>query len=113
MYERLSTMASDEKREQEIERLAREAGRLIREASPETQEELREAASAIMREEAHEIHETAPPERQRAMNPLAAGLGLAMLGAALAFIIPPVGLGLVVVGVLAIVWGVVISWARK
>jgi hypothetical protein len=106
-------MASDQKREQEIERLAREAGRLIREASPESQEELRESAMAIMREEAHEIHETTPPEPQRAMNPLAAGLGLAMLGTALAFIIPPVGLGLVVVGVLAIIWGVIISWARK
>ena len=106
-------MASDQEREQEIERLAREAGRLIREASPQTQEELRESAIAIMREEAHEIRETTPPEPPRAMNPLAAGLGLAMLGAALAFIIPPVGLGLVVVGVLAIIWGVIISWARK
>ena len=107
-------MASEQqKREEEIERLARETGRLIREANPETQEELREAASAILREEAHEMHETAHPERQRVMNPLAAGLGLVVIGAGLSFVIPPVGLGLVILGVLAIVWGAVISWVRK
>jgi len=68
-------MASDQqKREQEIERLAREIGHLIRETDPESQEELREAATAIMREEAHQTQETTHPERRRAMNPLAAGL---------------------------------------
>jgi hypothetical protein len=107
-------MATDEqKREEEIERLARETGRLIREANPETREELREAASAIMREEAHEIQESAEPEARRAMNPLAAGLGLVVIGAGLAFIMPPVGLGLLVIGALAIVWGGVISVIRK
>jgi len=41
-------MASDQqKREQEIERLAREIGRLIRETDPESQEELREAATDV------------------------------------------------------------------
>ena len=54
-------MVSDQqKREEEIERLAREIGRLIREADPETREELKEAASALMREESqsHETQET-------------------------------------------------------
>jgi hypothetical protein len=51
-------MATEEKREEEIERLAREVGRLIRESNPETREELREAAAAIMREEAHQSDET-------------------------------------------------------
>jgi hypothetical protein len=107
-------MATEQqKREEEIERLARETGRLIREANPETQEELREAASAIMREEAHEVHETTQAERRPAMNPLAAGLGLVVIGAGLAFLFPPVGLGLLVIGVLAIVWGGVISAIRK
>jgi hypothetical protein len=107
-------MATEQQeREEEIERLARETGRLIREANPETQEELREAASAIMREEAHEVHETMQAERRPAMNPLAAGLGLVVIGAGLAFIFPPVGLGLLVIGVLAIVWGGVISAIRK
>jgi len=107
-------MATEQqKREEEIERLARETGRLIREANPETREELREAASAIMREEAQEVHEPAAPEARRSMNPLAAGLGLLVIGAGLAFIMPPVGLGLLVIGALAIIWGAIMSAIRK
>ena len=68
-------MASDQqKREQEIERLAREIGRLIRETDPENQEELRKATTTIIQKEAHQTQETTHPERRRAMNPLAAGL---------------------------------------
>ena len=45
-------MAQDKiEKEKEIERLAQQTGRLIREADPATQQELREAASAMMREE--------------------------------------------------------------
>ena len=107
-------MATQQKREEEIERLAREVGRLIREADPETREELREAAAAIMREEAHEAEEIkTEPEGRRTANPLAAGLGLLVIGAGLAFIFPPVGLSLVVIGAIAIVWGGVMSAVRK
>jgi hypothetical protein len=107
-------MATEEKREEEIERLAREVGRLIRESNPETREELREAATAIMREEAHESDETkTEPEARRTANPMAAGLGLLVIGAGLAFIFPPVGLGLLVIGAIAIVWGGVMSAVRK
>jgi len=89
-------MASDQqKREQEIERLAREIGSLIREADPEKQEELREAATALMREEAHQTQnqEAEHPERRRAMNPMAAGIGLVVIGAGLAFINAASGIG--------------------
>jgi hypothetical protein len=107
-------MATEQqKREEQIERLARETGRLIREASPEIQEELREAASALLREEAHERQAFVAPETRRSMNPLAAGLGLVLIGAGLAFIIPPVGLALLVAGIAAVVWGAVISFVRK
>jgi hypothetical protein len=107
-------MATQQKREEEIERLAREAGRLIREADPETREELREAAAAIMREEAHQADETkTEPEARRSANPMAAGLGLLVIGAGLAFVFPPVGLGLLVIGAIAIVWGAVMSAVRK
>jgi len=89
-------MASDQqKREQEIERLAREIGSLIREAH-QTQNQ-----------------EAEHPERRRAMNPMAAGIGLVVIGAGLAFIMPPVGLVLIVVGLFAIIWGVVITLFKK
>jgi hypothetical protein len=47
-----------QKREKRVERLARELGRLIRSAEPEAQEELREAATALMREEVRGTEET-------------------------------------------------------
>jgi hypothetical protein len=111
-------MATEQqKREEEIERLARETGRLIREAEPEIQEELREAAAAVMREEAHGSAATTAqpqePQGRRGMNPLAAGLGLLLVGGGLSFIIPPVGIALVGAGIIAVVWGAVISFVRK
>jgi hypothetical protein len=104
-----------QKREEEIERLAREIGRLIRESDPETQEELKEAASAVMREEAQSrgAQKTPQPERQRKMNPMAAGLGLLVVGAGLAFLIPAVGVVLIVIGFAAVIWGAVISGFKK
>ena len=101
------------KREQEIERLAREVGQLIRSAEPEAQEELREAASAVMREEASAIREAGQLTRRRPMNPLAAGLGLLVVGAVLAFVIPPVGVTLAFCGLVGILWGAIITWVKK
>jgi hypothetical protein len=108
-------MAEQQKREEEIERHAREIGRLIREADPETQEELIEAASAIMREEAQvrRIEESPHPERQRKMNPMAAGLGLLVIGVGLAFLMPAVGVVLIIIGFAALIWGVVITGFKK
>jgi hypothetical protein len=110
-------VTEQQKREEEIERLARETGRLIREAAPEIQEELREAATAIMREEAREGAATAvrpqEPQGRRGMNPLAAGLGLLLIGGGLSFIIPPVGVALLGAGMIAVVWGAVISFMRR
>jgi hypothetical protein len=107
--------AEQQKREEEIERLAREIGRLIREADPETQEELKEAASAVMREEAQAPGSQKAPqsERQRTMNPMAAGLGLLVIGAGLAFLMPAVGVVLIVLGFAALVWGAVITGFKK
>ena len=44
---------------------------------------------------------------------MAAGIGLVVIGAGRAFIMPPVELVLIVVGFFAIVWGVVITWFKK
>jgi Flp pilus assembly protein TadB len=100
------------KREQAIERLAREVGQLIRSAEPETQEELREAASALMREEASAIREAGQLTRRRPMNPLAAGLGLLVVGASLALVFPPVGLTLILFAIIGIVWGSIITYVK-
>jgi hypothetical protein len=101
------------KREEEIERLAREVGQLIQSAEPETQEELREAASALMREEANAIREPGQLTRRRPMNPLAAGVGLLVVGAVLVFLIPPVGVTLAFCGLVGILWGAIITWAKN
>src|SRR2546428_7949879 len=109
-------MASDQqKREQEIERLAREIDSLIRKADPEKQKELKEAATALIQEEAYQTQnqEAGHPERRRAMNPMAAGIGLVVIGAGLALVMPPVGLVLIVVGLFAVIWGVVITLFKK
>jgi hypothetical protein len=108
--------ASPRQREEEIERLAAQTGRLIREAEPASRAELAEAASAILREEALTAQE--PPQRQesasrRPMNPLAAGLGLLVVGAGLTLLFPLVGIALMVCGVMATIWGAIISVMRK
>jgi hypothetical protein len=105
---------TQKEKEEEIERLASETARLIREAEPGTQQQLAEAASAIIREESQTPSETAQPASvRRPMNPLAAGLGLLVVGAGLSFLTPFIGLALIFGGIIAIVWGIIISWVRK
>ncbi|HWO41617.1 MAG TPA: hypothetical protein VNO43_07440 [Candidatus Eisenbacteria bacterium] len=106
---------AQKRREEEIERLATQTGRLIREADPETREQLVESASAIIREESRAPRETTPTATavERPMNPLAAGLGLLIVGAGLAFLMPFLGVALIAIGIIASVWGLAISWWRK
>jgi hypothetical protein len=106
---------TQKEKEEEIERLATETARLIREAEPGTQQQLAEAASAIIREESQTpAQETAQPASiRRPMNPLAAGLGLLVVGTGFSFLTPFIGLALIVAGIIAVVWGLIISWARK
>ena len=107
--------ARNRNREEEIERLATQTGRLIREAEPGARTELVEAASAILREEAltAQSPETSSQiQSRKPVNPLAAGLGIVVVGAGMALLFPLIGIALMACGVLAVVWGAIISARR-
>jgi hypothetical protein len=102
-------------REQEIEKLAQEIGRLIQGAEPQRREDLKELAFALIREEL--IHKAegeggAGTSTPAPFNPLATGVLIFVLGAGLSFIFGPVGLVLMLGGVIFIVWGAIISWIK-
>jgi hypothetical protein len=104
-----------EAREQEIERLAQELGRLIQGADPERREDLKEVAFALIREEF--IHKgdadiSAVGSAPAPFNPLGTGVLIFVLGAGLSFVFGPVGLVLMLGGVIFIVWGALISWFK-
>lgn len=101
--------------DQEIERLAQEIGRLIQSANPERREDLKELAYTLIREEIFERGEgvqTGEKSPPTPFNPLGSGVLILILGAGLSFIFGPVGLLLMVGGLIFIVWGAVISWVK-
>ena len=105
-----------EAREQEIERLAQELGRLIQGADPERRDDLKELAFALIREEF--IHEAGDGRGAAAgsipapFNPLGTGVLIFVLGAGLSFVFGPVGLVLMAGGIIFVVWGALISWFK-
>jgi hypothetical protein len=104
-----------EAREQEIERLAQELGRLIQGAEPGQREDLKELAFALIREEFVYRGEGDAPEKLAApapFNPLGTGILIFCLGAGLSFIFGPVGLVLMLGGMIFIIWGALISWIK-
>jgi hypothetical protein len=107
--------AAPEAREQEIERLAQELGRLIQGADPERREDLKELAFALIREEL--IHKSQAEESgggstPAPFNPLGTGVLIFVLGAGLSFVFGPVGLVLMLGGLVFVVWGALISWLK-
>jgi len=107
--------AAPQAREQEIERLAQELGRLIQGADPERRDDLKEMALALIREEL--IHdagsdETAKGSAPAPFNPLGTGVLIFVLGAGLSFIFGPVGLVLMLGGIIFVVWGALLSWFK-
>jgi hypothetical protein len=102
-------------REHEIERLAQELGRLIQGADPERREDLKELAFALIREEF--IHKagdnvSAAGTIPAPFNPLGTGILIFVLGAGLSFVFGPVGLVLMLGGLIFMVWGGLISWIK-
>jgi hypothetical protein len=103
-------------REQEIEALAQEIGRLIQGAEPERREDLKELAFALIREELihkPETPEISPDGKPAPFNPMGTGILVFLLGGGLSFIFGPVGLLLMLGGIIFIVWGALISWFKR
>ena len=107
---------ASEAREKEIERLAQELGRLIQGAGPGQREDLKELAFALIREEfihkAGDESSAAAGSSPAPFNPLGTGILIFVLGAGLSFVFGPVGLVLMLGGVIFVVWGALISWFK-
>ncbi len=101
--------------EEEVEQLAQDIGRLIRAVEPQGREELKELAYTLIREEMNEgaagegVTEGSPAGP---FNPLGVGVLILVLGAGLSFIFGPVGLLLMLGGLIFILWGAIISWVK-
>jgi hypothetical protein len=107
---------ASEAREKEVERLAQELGRLIQGADAGQREDLKELAFALIREEfihkAGDESTTAAGSSPAPFNPLGTGILIFVLGAGLSFVFGPVGLVLMLGGVIFVVWGALISWIK-
>ncbi len=101
--------------EEEVEKLAQDIGCLIREAEPQRREELKELAYTLIREEMNQgavgegVTEGSPAGP---FNPLGVGVLILVLGAGLSFIFGPVGLLLIMSGLIFVLWGAIISWVK-
>jgi len=108
--------ATHENLETEVERLVQELAHVVRSADPERQDPLKDLAATLLDQELipMESSERAPLSAvRRPMNPLAAGLGLCVLGGGLFLFIPPVGIMLGIIGLVGIVWGAVNGFTEK
>jgi hypothetical protein len=103
-------------REQAIDGLAQEIGRLIQGAEPERREDLKELAFALIREELihkPEPQESSPDGKPAPFNPMGTGILVFFLGGGLSFIFGPVGLLLMLGGITFVIWGALISWFKR
>ncbi len=101
--------------EEEIERLAQEIGRLIGKAEPKRQEDLKELAYTLIREEiiqGDEEEQRGEGSPQAPFNPLGVGFLFFVLGAGLFIIFPAVGLLLMLGGIFFILLGALLSWFK-
>ena len=102
--------------ESEIEKLAQEIGRLIRSADPERQEDFKELALTLIREEVIQRgggEQGAEGSLPGPFNPLGTGFLILLMGGGLSFIFGPVGLFLMACGFFLVVWGGVMSLLRR
>ena len=101
------------KREEEIERLVREA-KLDQEPDIAFQEEVRQTASAILEKETEKVQKTESPKwRKRAINPTTIGLWLLVLGGGFALSTPSLGAMVIVCAIGFIAWGLFLKSSQK
>ena len=101
------------KAEQEIERLVEEINRVIQRDPSDQRRELRAYASSLIAEIATESLQPAESSVQAERRPfglVAAGLALLVVGGGFVFIIPPIGLTLVCLGIILAIWGTIAGW---
>jgi hypothetical protein len=101
------------KAEQEIERLVEEINRVIQRCPSDQRRELRAYASSLIAEIATESLQPAESSDQAERRPfglVAAGLALLVVGGGFVFIIPPIGLTLVCLGIILAIWGTIAGW---
>jgi hypothetical protein len=101
-----------EKREEEVQRLMREAG-LKREPDIVFQEAIKKAAAAIVEENAKKIEKSERVPRSLTLNPATAGLWLVVLGAVVSFSLPSLGAALILCGIGVIVWATFLKSSKK
>ncbi len=104
--------------EQEVEKLTAVIGAVIRAAAPEKRAGLKELAETLLHQEISTITESTAPNggpasSYRRMNPLASGILILLFGLGFLLIFPLVGVVLAVIGTALMLWGGVMSWARK
>ena len=101
-----------EKRQEEVERLMREAG-LKREPDIAFQEAIKKAAAAIVEEDAKKLAKTERVARDWSISPTTAALWLLVLGVGVAFSIPSLGAALILCGVAVFVWATFLKSSKK
>jgi uncharacterized membrane protein len=101
-----------EKREEEIERLMREAG-LKREPDIAFQEAIKKAAAAIVEEDAKKTEKSERVPRSRSISSATGGLWLLVLGGGVAFSMPSLGAALIICGIAVFVWATFLKSSNK
>ena len=101
-----------EKREEEIERLMREAG-LKREPDIAFQEAIKKAAAAMVEEDAKKLAKTERVPRDWSISPTTAALWLLVLGAGVAFSMPSLGAALILCGIAVFLWATFLRSSKK
>ena len=100
----------------QIEDLTRRLVEVVNKAGPEHRQDLREYAIDLLREgtEAVDAPVARPAASRRpSNNPLGMGLLLLLVGAPLCLLFPPMGLGLLGIGLAMSIWGVVATIVRR